>query len=391
MPLTIAAARAAVPLAERVAYLNAGTEGLVAAPVEDKVIAGTRLYDEEGFNSLHVLEQGVEEARAHLARWLNVDSEEVAFTDNASHSVGIVTAGLSWREGDEVLMSDEEHPALLLNFHYLQDRFGVRVVRFRSTWDEDALTAELRAKVTPRTRMIAISHVAPLTGARIPATAVTRFARDRDILSMIDGAQAVGEFAVDVAAVGADFYISNGHKWLHGPKGTGVLVIRRERLDEVKPMYLGTTAAAYPLPDGTRIVLNASARRYEFATRHLASFAGLTYALDWLEQIGLDAIEAHARDLVAYCKERVRALPGAHLHTPEAWEHSSAMVGFSIDDVDGVDLREWLRWERGIVARRVLEYRGVRLSAAYFNTREEFDRFFDMLPQYPKWPHGRPT
>lgn len=107
------ALRAHVPLTERVVYLNTGSEGLVARPVEEKVLALTRLYDEEGFNTRHILEAAVEKARTKLGAWLNVSADEIAFTDNASHSVAIVASGLDWQPGDEVLMSDEEHPALL--------------------------------------------------------------------------------------------------------------------------------------------------------------------------------------------------------------------------------------------------------------------------------------
>lgn len=381
------AVRNAVPLVKKVVYLNTGSEGIVARPVEDKVIELTRLYDEEGFNSSHILEQQVEVARTRLAQWLEVDPDELAFTDNASHSVGIIAAGLDWRDGDEVLMSDEEHPALLLNFYYLAERAGVVVRRFKMTADPEALLVELDRLISPRTRLIATSHVGALSGTRVPVQELTRLARERGILTLIDGAQAIGQFSVDVGAIGCDFYVSNGHKWLHGPKGTGLLIVRRERLDDVRPLYLGTGAAAYPLPEGTQIALAPSAKRFEFATRHSAAFGGLPYALDWLEDIGWDNIGAHARQLSDYCKERVRALPGTRLYTPERWEESSAMVGFSIDGVDGVDLREWLRWQKNILARRVLEFLGLRVSIAYFTTQQELDAFFDTIPEYPKWPH----
>jgi selenocysteine lyase/cysteine desulfurase len=370
-------------------YLNTGSEGLVARPVEEKVLALTRLYDEEGFNTRHVLEAAVESARTKLASWLNVSADDIAFTDNASHSVAIVAAGLEWKAGDEVLMSEEEHPALLLNFYYLVERFGVKVKRFALSPDGETQRGILEREITSRTKLIATSHVAALTGLRIPAAAIAALGRERGILTLIDGAQAVGEIVVDVSAIGCDFYVSNGHKWIHGPKGTGILVVRKDALDKVRPLQLGTGAAAYPLPDGTRIVLNETARRYEYATRHLGSFGGLLYALEWLEGIGLDRMIAHAEELTDYTKDRVRALPGARLRTPDRWEESSAMVGFSIDDVDGVALREWMRWERNILARRVLEFMGLRVAVAYFTTRAEIDLFFDTIPQWPKWPHAR--
>lgn len=386
----IAALRRQIPLTERVVYLNTGSEGLVARPVEDRVVELIRLYDEEGFNSRHLLEEATEKARTKLAQWLRVTADEVAFTDNASHSVAIVASGIDWKPGDEVLMSEEEHPALLLNFYYLQ-RLGVTVRRFALDPDPAQQLVHLEKAVGPRTRLIATSHVTALTGMRVAVREISAFARSRQIPTLIDGAQAVGEIDVDVAAIGCDFYVSNGHKWLHGPKGTGILVVRQDALDIAQPLQLGTGAAAYPLPDGTKVVLNKTARRFEYATRHLGQFGGLLYALEWLESIGLDAIVDHARELSAYTKERVRALPGAHLLTPDPWEASSAMVGFSIDEVDGVDLREWMRWNRNILARRVLEFMGLRVAVAYFNTRDEIDAFFDTIPEYPKWPHKRPS
>jgi selenocysteine lyase/cysteine desulfurase len=383
------AIREHIPLLQTINYLNTGTEGLVAHPVEDKVVEMTRLYDEGGFHTLHILEEQTEVARKMLAEWLNVSPDELALTDNASHSVGIVTAGLEWKPGDEVLMSDEEHPALLLNCYNLVERAGVTVKRFTLSHDPEVVLSDLERLATPRTRLIATSHIGALTGTRVPVKQIAAFARERGILSLIDGAQAVAQFPIDVAEIGCDFYVSNGHKWLHGPKGTGLLIIKKERLDEVRPLFFGTTAAAYPLPEGTKVVLNPTAKRYEFATRNFATYVGMIYALEWLNEIGWDNIVANARLLSDYCKERVRQLPGAHLRTPLAWEHSSGLLGFSIDAVDGVDLREWLRWNKNISARRVLEYSGLRLSCAYFNTLEDVDLFFDTVPEYPKWPHGK--
>lgn len=385
----IEAARRAVPLTERVVYLNTGSEGLVARPVEDKVIEDTRLYDEEGFNSRHILEEKTETARTRIANLIGVTDDEIGFTDNASHSVAIVASGLPWQEGDEVLMSDEEHPALLLNFYWLETRFGVKVNRFKLSSDPEVVLADLKAKVTPRTKLIATSQVAALTGTRVPVKEVCDFGREHGVLTLIDGAQAVMSIPVHVPDFNPDFYISNGHKWIHGPKGTGILYVRKDNLDKVLPLQLGTGAAAYPLPNGTEVVLHPSARRYEYATRHNAAFAGLTYALDWLESLGVENIMRHAKELTGYGKERTKALKGARLHTPDPWDESSAMFGFSIDDVDGVDLREWLRWNKNILARRVLEFQGLRVAVAYFTTKEELDLFFDTIPEYPKWPHGR--
>jgi len=207
----IDALRRDVPLTQRVVYLNTGSEGLVARPVEDKVVELIRLYDEEGFNARHILEEATEKARAKLAALLNVRADEIAFTDNASHSVAIVTSGLSWEDGDEVLMSDEEHPALLLNFYYLQER-GVRVKRFPLHTDPAELRRAVEAALSPRTKLIALSHVTALTGMRIPVDVVAALGRERGVLTLVDGAQAVGEIAVDVSAIGCDFYVSNGHK-----------------------------------------------------------------------------------------------------------------------------------------------------------------------------------
>ena len=163
-------------------------------------------------------------------------------------------------------------------WHYLQARGGPKLRVFAIDPDPETTLANIRALLTPRTRIIASSHVSCQTGIRIPAKEVCDLARERSILVFLDGAQAVGQFPVDVKALGCDFYTSNGHKWLHGPKGTGFLYLRRERLDEVRPMQVGAGSFVRPV-ELNNIRLMPSAHRYEYGTRSYGTHAALPAAI----------------------------------------------------------------------------------------------------------------
>lgn len=380
----VEAARKALPILEEYVYLQTGSYGIMAAPVAEKVCEFITQFDTEGWASLHLLQERLVGVREQVARLLGATADEIAFTDNVTHGVNLVFSGLEWEAGDEVIISEEEHPALLFPSYYLADRVGVQVRRFKVSADPEVVIGDLRRLVTNRTRLIATSHVSCLTGVRLPVRDICNFASERGVLTLLDGAQSVGVFPVDVSAIGCDFYAGNGHKWLNGPKGTGIFFARAERIDELRPIHIGNGIAKYPMPDG-RIVLETNYKRFEYGTRHLGSFLGLGPALDWLESWGLENLEQHRRELTDYVKELVLERPNFRLHTPRSWNESSAMTSFTVKGVDGVDLREWLRWERKILTRRVLEISGLRVSTDYFNTKEDLDLLFRAIPEYPKY------
>lgn len=376
--LDVESIRAQLPGLAGVVYLNTGTAGIAARPVLERLIEEITLFEQRGEVVYHDMQARMEAARARLARLAGVSADELAFTRNATDGVNLVARGLPWQPDDEVLLSDEEHPAMNLPWHHLRRAGGPRVRTFQIDLDPAATIENVRALISPRTRLIASSHVSCVSGTRVPARELCALAAEHGALSLLDGAQAVGQFPVDVAALGCDFYVGNGHKWLHGPKGTGFLYVRQGRLDELTATHVGAGAFERPL-DLADLRPVPSARRYEYATRSYGTYAALGAAIDWLEELGWDRLERRLAHLSAYLKGRLRDVSGLTLVSPDTWEHSSALVSFALDGVDSARIQSYL-WDEGRIRSRIFPDRPVvRISTAHFNTEAELDLLVDLL------------
>ncbi|MEW6232951.1 MAG: aminotransferase class V-fold PLP-dependent enzyme [Chloroflexota bacterium] len=370
--MSIQELRSCYPVLSKVVYLNTGSVGLCPNEVVRKTLRAVGYLEREGLNAYERIDSRMEMVRAKVASLLGAQAEEIAFTGNATDGVNIVAWGLDWPDDAEVLISDQEHPAMLYPWHHLQSFGGPRVKMFRVDPDPTVTLSNVRSCLTARTALIACSHVSCQTGIRLPVREICRLAVERGILCFLDGAQAVGQFPVNVNELGCDFYTTNGHKWLGGPKGTGMLYIRRDRLDMVKPRYVGGSKGIGWLPQG-RLEFKPSALRYEYGTRGVAVYAGLGAALDWNRRLGWAACERRMRELSCYLKDRLSDLPGVKLLTPREWPLSSAMTSFVVAGRDPQELYDhfWQRYK--LLVRKVDELGAIRVSNAYYNTVEELD------------------
>ena len=385
MAIDIAAVRRALPSLESMVYLNSGGCGIAAEPVVQALLAATARQERQSFAVWEAMQQELEAARARLAALIGAAPAEFAFTRNATDGVNLVMTGLPWHGWEEVIITSQEHPAMLFPWFYAQQRGWLKVKLLTVEPDPQATLCHLEALLTPRTRLIGVSHVSCQTGIRLPVQAICRLAAGRGILSLVDGAQAVGQFPVNVKQIGCDFYTGNGHKWLQGPKGTGFLYVRQERLAELLPMHVGAGCGeSFSLENGLR--LKPTGQRFEYGTQALAPYLAWPAALDWLENLGWANVEARQRALAAYLRQRLSAQPGITLHTPLDWENSSALTTFSVVDRHGTDLANELRGQ-GIHTRPVAEFDALRISTAYFNTEAEIDRLLVALgegaPAFP--------
>jgi selenocysteine lyase/cysteine desulfurase len=377
----LATARAALPVLQECTYLNTGTFGLVAEPVADRALAALRAFDTRGLAAHDQALAWQEEARARVAGLLNCRPEEVALNGNATDGVNLVAFGLTWKPGDEALISDQEHPAMNVPWYTLARRSGVRVRHFTIARDGDpARTLESIAdRVTSRTRLIGTSHVSHQSGVRAPAREICAFARERGILSLLDGAQAAGVLPIDVQELGCDFYSSNGHKWLCSPKGIGFFYGRKELLDHMEPAYVGAGSTSYDQARLAAATLVPGARRFEYGSRGHALYTGLTAALDYFEELGWEAIRAHQQNIATYLKAQVlhRSWP---LLTPLAWERASGLNVFGIPGIADVEvLYQQLIAEHRIYVQPIGVLRALRISTAYFTSRDDVDQLLAVL------------
>jgi selenocysteine lyase/cysteine desulfurase len=345
--------RAQFPVLERLAYLNAGSNGPVPQPALDAVAASLENQATEGRGDKAHFEENadrIDHLRARIAALLGCDTAEVALTGSTTDGVNAALNAIDLRSGDDVLTSDEEHPGVLAPLAALRDRRGVdvRVVPF----------AELAGEVRPETKVVACSHVSWRTGAVVDATALAA----TGALVLLDGAQGLGAVPTKAAELGCDFYAASGQKWLCGPNGIGYLYVKKDlaaSLPAPWPNYgvLADSSRPFELP------LHPDARRFSigFPAPHHVEWA--IAALDVLERHGLDAAHERAAELAKRLTERLegRAAPRGH----------STLVSWR--DPDPEAAVERLRGE-GFVVRNLPRTPYVRASLGAWNSEEEVER-----------------
>ena len=355
--MDLVAVRRGLPVLERHAYLNAGTFGPLPRATAEAMqeVAGRELV--EGRSSRAYFDRVMadrDELRARLAALVGAPVDCVALTSSTTEGCNIVLAGLGIGPGDEVVTTDSEHPGLYGGL--VVSGATIRPAAIRDRPAAEALAA-LEAELSPRTKLIAVSHVSWLTGALLPIRGLT----GRGVPVLVDGAQAAGTIPVDVGELGCDFYTVSGQKWLLGPAATGCLHVREDRREDVRvraPSYLGWQHPDY--------VLVESARRYESTFTPAASVSGLLASLSFAEEAGEERF-AHARAAAERCRE-VLAEHGAEVVTEPG---QGTLVSFRAADPPA--LVERLAAD-GVVVRDLPGTGLVRASCGFWTSDDDLER-----------------
>ncbi|MYB77262.1 MAG: aminotransferase class V-fold PLP-dependent enzyme [Chloroflexi bacterium] len=231
------------------------------------------------------------------------------------------------------------------------------------------------AALTTKTRLIAFSHVSCESGTRLPAKRICQLARVHGAWSLLDGAQSLGAIPVDVAELACDFFVSNGHKWLCGPKETGILYVRPDCLDALTLHAVGAGTFERFSWRGENFCygLQPSARRFEFGTRNHAALVGLRAAISWLHDLGFPNVYEHIGELAQRTHQILAEIPGVAIVTPRSGEQSAGIVTFNVPSRNPAEIAQELR-RQGVITRHTTTPPGVRASAAYFNTAQDFAR-----------------
>jgi selenocysteine lyase/cysteine desulfurase len=377
--------RAAIPALHNSIYLNTGTFGPMPATVTQEIIKAYEMVGEFGGFSPVVRQKierdGYESARASVAKLLNVGNDQIALTRSASDGICIIAYGLDWKAGDEVVVTDQEHPSGELPWINLHKRFGVEVRVVRIADDPNLTLQRFSDALTERTRLVFASHVTSSIGERLPAREICKLVHDKGKLAAIDGSHALGQFAVDLREIKPDFYVTCGHKWLLGPQGTGMLYVAPEHIERIAPSWIGWGAQRDYSEDLERLdfELHDSARRYEFGTKPWPLFLGLTRAIDFIQEIGTHAIERRVHPMATRFKKEVEQIPGVRLLTPCDESRSTGMVSAIIENYHGTDLRAEFWGRAQILVSSHEPKRRVRFSVAFFNTEDELGSAVDVL------------
>ncbi|MBV9861483.1 MAG: cysteine desulfurase [Alphaproteobacteria bacterium] len=255
-----------------------------------------------------------EEAREKVRAFLNAaDEREIVFVRGATEAINLVAQ--SWgvsrlRAGDEIVISDLEHHSNILPWQQLCARCGIRLVVAPTDNTGGFDLAAFKALLSPRTRLVAVTHVSNVTGALLPVERIVRLAHDRGARVLIDGCQAVPRMPVDVQALDCDFYAFSGHK-AYGPTGTGVLYGRYELLAAMPPWQTGGGTIEHVAYEHTDFA--PPPQRFEAGTPDIAGAVGLGKALDFIEALGRGHILEHEEALTGYAVDRLSRMPGVQL------------------------------------------------------------------------------
>ncbi len=291
-----------------------------------------------------------EKARGVVARYLNADSsEEVIFTSGTTGSVNLLahSLGALFKAGDEVIISQAEHHSNYIPWMLLSERSGVIIKTVPVTEDGRIDLQAYRALLSPRCRLVAMTHASNVTGAVTDVKSIIRLARDAGALVFLDGAQAVPHGPVDVVDMDVDFYAFSGHK-CYGPTGIGVLWGRQDLLD-LMPPFMGGGGMTQRVDTGSSEYLKGR-RRFEAGTPPIAQAVGLGEALDWLLEMDWDSIRAQERKLTAQLLEVLESIPGLQIIGPRNLDHRIPLFSFDVDGIHPHDICH-LMDQQGIALR----------------------------------------
>ncbi len=380
----VRAARRQIPAARESRYFQTGGVGPSPDAVVETVAERLSFQNRGPADPRYATEMGrIEpELRDYLAERFGVEPGGVALTHSTSEGISIAAWSRNWRDGDEVVLSNQEHPANVVPWLVLRDRFGV-VVREIDLDAGTDLVAEVRGVLSPRTRMVSLSHVSRNNGRRLRTEACAELAellRARGVAFHLDGAQGPGCVPVDFGALGCDCYSTCGHKWLLGPKGTGAFFVRPDRLDEVRLSWAGSHSHA-TLDYAGDYTLLPTAARYELGTRALADFAGFRRAVEWIEEVGRERALARIQELVGYAIERTRERDGRlAVASPEPEADRSGVFVLRLPaGCDATSVYDRLSGEPRVLASPVRRPGDLRLAIHFFNTRDEIDAALEAI------------
>jgi selenocysteine lyase/cysteine desulfurase len=324
---------------------------------------------------------GIEKARARLAKFVGADVDEIAFTTQFSTAANIVVEGLAWQPGDEVIVTDQEHPALLIPLMNVVRRHDLKVSRIPVSHNADEMLSSFQAVLTDRTKLVAVSHVTTDSGTRLPVEEMTRLAQARGSYVLYDGAHSAGQFPLDLHALGCDFYAMVGYKWLLGPYPSAALYIRRDRLDHIDVTWCGSnmTQTGSVTMGVDELKWIPGAKRFEYGGRTYSYDTAMVAGVAYVETLGVETVAAHSRHLTAYLHEQLQRVPGVHIHSPLNLSDTTGIATISLDRMDGVKLSTALRERWQMIQRPALRGTSVRISLAAFIETRDVDYLVDSL------------
>ncbi len=375
------AIRARYPVLSQVAYLNTGSAGPLSTATSQAILDRAARELDLGRGNLSALDAGdkprLAALRAAFARLIGADADEVALTHHTTDGMNVAVWGIGWRPGDEIVTTSGEHVGALLPAYAAARRFGLTLRVVAVSADPEVFLERLSNALSPRTRLIVLSHVCYGDGTVLPAGEVARAAARVGALVAVDGAQSAGAIGVDVHALGVDFYAVPGQKWLCGPEGIGALFVRRDRLPEVSQTFVGYASVreAGGLDETGYFIPAPGARRFEVGTVYTPAVYGMLESLTYLENVGHGRVLAATQTITQHCRDALAETPGVTLLSPAA---HAGLTAFAVAGHEPAEVVQKLA-ERRIVIRSIPHPGHVRVSTGFFNDESDVARLVEGL------------
>ena len=362
--------RAEFPVADRWAYLDHAAVSPLPRRSRDRLVAWADDQAAHGVVRWLDWEAKLHELRANLARMIGATTDEVAFVPSTTHGIGVVAEGFPWRPGDSVVTAAEEYPSNLYPWMNLASRgVTLRTVPSRDgrVWIED-----LAAAIDGSTRLLTISHVEFASGFRNDLDALGSLCRDRGIAFFVDAIQGLGPLTIDVVRTPIDFLAADGHKWLLGPEGAGLLYIRREWIDRLRPTGVGwhSVVTSFNAAPSEAMELKPNAQRWEGGSYVMPGLQALAASIDLLLSIGTEVVSARILERAEAVREVARRA-GWRVEGSGRTGDLSGIVPITRDGIDPDEAAMRLRGRGIAVASR----RGrVRISPHIYTDADDLDR-----------------
>jgi selenocysteine lyase/cysteine desulfurase len=377
--------RDSIQATREVAYFNTGWAG----PSPEPVIARMKeVFDREAaigpasLEAQRLAREVNEGTRVAVAGLLSAPPDEVMITHGTTEGLHIVLYGFPWQPGDELVTCALEHAALAQSANVLEQKFGIvaKRVEVPPNASEELQLRMVSDAITPRTRIVALSHVQYTCGLRMPIPAIVEAAHRAGALVLVDGAQTGGQLAIEVRDIGADFYSISGQKWALGPQGTGALWIAPEHNRVFEPLFNTHDLADHrPGPALEGAGPPDPLQRFRVTSQSTALVAGFGEAARLLTAIGMSAVEERANDLAGRLRAGVHAIPGCRVTGPLEGGATCGLVAVAVEGWEPHQVVEalWERWRISI--RAVNNPPAVRFSVHVFNTEGEIDEALGAL------------
>lgn len=379
----VEAIRQEMPAVLNTVYLNTGTCGLLPRRT---VAAMQDVMNEEllegriapgHYPGIMAAKTASKEAVAGV---LHCAPSNVAIAGRTTDGMNIAIAGYRWQRGDEIITSNIEHPGGLMPTFLTKRRYGTRIRVADIGVGELKVEETVRTfeeLVTPRTKMIVISHISYTTGAVLPVKEITAMAHSHDILVTVDAAQSFGSLPLDMDDLGVDFYASPGQKWICGPEGTGSLYVRSSSIGELEQTFGGGMQWGSLDYYGASFTPAEDAARFDVGGYNLPLLVGQKVSTEWIrDEVGLNWAYKRIKRLGKYAYKLLDGMDGVTVVTPE--EHMAGLIAFTVDGISTVDLKNRLLAEHGVTIRDVNKYinnpNAMRLATGFYNTEEDLDR-----------------